>query len=844
MTARELWARLKSLLGSRRNLDDLEEELHAHLAMEIEAAESSGVGRDEAVRRFGNRTTIREGAYESWTFARLESITMDIRLAWRALVNSPGFTAMAVLTLALSIGANSAIMSISDAVLFRPLPYADPDRVHVLLMLDKKTHKQYGFTPQDYLRALGESHSGISKAAVAEGGSALFHNGEPESVPATAVSAEYFQTLGVRPEWGRLLTAGDERAVVLSHGCWQQRFGGDRGVLGRRVHLGEANLEVVGVLPRGFVFPSWAAGRPEFVTLIDPLSASAQAGAVNPVVRLKPGVTRERAQAEIEALICPLAAQKPFAESETIPVLTDVRAQLYPIGRTIMRYLLVAAGLVLLIGCANLANLLLTRTQRREREQGVRAALGASWIRLIRPVIFESVLLGVAAAGLALAITSVGFDTLLQHVPAAAYGNAPVGLSGRVVAFTFALGLLGGLLFAVAPAWLCARLDSLALIRGRTVAGGWSSSRGGGLRNPMLVVQVALSVLLVFGAVIAIREFLAVLRLPLGFRPENVVTIRVAPPAGLTGLGRRDFYLRAISVLASRGDVVAVGAAGTLPLSGAAGDETVTVNRSRDGFAAVHIQPGYFEAAGIRLTAGQWPSGPGEAALAESFARSMLRGSDPLHAVVYDMKGRQYRVTGVVADVRMQPNHPLSGHAYIVSGESTRGLTLLVRTRTRHPTLLSELKREVRALAPGSPVVTAWWEDTIGALTYYRDPRFQTMVLGAFAALALGLTGLGTYGAVAFMVAIRWHEMGIRLAIGAAPRVLIRFLVRQAITPVILGLVIGLTAAFWVGHHRKVYDPSILVLAIVTVAVAALLAAYVPARRVSRIDPTIALRHE
>ena len=840
--ARRFASRLAAIFARRRSEDKLSEQLRSHSHFERQTEENLRAGlsaveaRRVALLKLGGVEVTKESYRGQRGLPRLENFFLDWKHAVRGLRKNPGFTLVAVLTLALGIGANTAILSVADAVLFRPLPYADPDRVHILLMLDKKTGQHYGWMPFEYLRTLDEHHRGLGKTGIAESGGAVFNSGEPENVSLTSVSADYFRILGIGPALGRLLNPDDQRAVMLSYGAWQQRFGGDKGVLGRAVQLGKTTFEVVGVLPKGFVFPARSAGRPEFVTLMEPLDRVVDGGAVDPIVRLEPEVTREQAQAEIEALIGPLAARKP---DSTVPVLADIRTELYPVGRPIMRYLLAAALLVLLIGCANLANMLLTRTQRREREYGVRAALGASRIRLMRPVIFESVIVGLAGAGLALVVTSAAFDALLPHVPAGAYGNAPVGVSERVVVLTFALGLVGGLLFAVVPAWGSARLDALALIRGRYVAG-----NTGVVRSPMVAVQVALSVLLVFGAVSASREFLAALRIPMGFTPENVVTVRVAPPPGLSGLGRREFYARAAAMLARRGDVAAAGTGGAIPMSGAQGNEPVKIAGKRDSFAAVHIQPGYFEAAGIHLKRGRLPNGLGEAAVSESVARSLFAGSDPVDTAVQDLKGRQYRVTGIIADVRTQPDHGLAASIYIVSGESTRELTLLVRTRVRHPALLAELKREIGALAPGTPVLASWWTDSIGALTFYRNPRFQTLVLASFAALALGLTGLGTYGIVAFMVGIRRHEMGVRLAIGAAPPVLVRLMVRQALTPVIAGLSLGSAATSWVSHLRQANDPATLALAAGTVAGAALLAAYIPARRVSRIDPTIALRHE
>jgi putative ABC transport system permease protein len=426
----------------------------------------------------------------------------DLKFAWRSLRNAPGFTLVAVTTLALAIGANAAIFSIADAVLFRKLPYTDPESVYVLHMLNRENGRRFGLLPYQYLQVIDAGHAGLTTVGMLENLASAVAEGESgaEFVPMVAVTANYFQLLGVTTARGRVFDARDEsaegRPAMLTYSSWQSRFGGDPTVTGRAVRVGSTTFDVVGVLPKSFVFPSVFAGKPELIVVMPPVRPGTAGGAVNPIVRLEPGVTREQAQSELDALLAPVAAAQP-KPTASLPVLDDVRSVLYPVGQPVMRFLLAAAGCVLLIACINLANMLMARGERGRRETGVRAALGANRRRLIMPLVFESLLIGVAAAALAVLTTSATFEALLRHVPPLAYRNAPVGVDLRVTSFAMILGLLASFSFAVIPAWRSARVDVRALIdKSRiTARGAWKI-----LDRPLVAMQVALAVVLVFSA--------------------------------------------------------------------------------------------------------------------------------------------------------------------------------------------------------------------------------------------------------------------------------------------------------------------------------------------------------
>jgi predicted permease len=789
----------------------------------------------------------------------MDALIQDVRSALRSLRRSPGFAVAAMLTLAVAVGANTAILSIADAVLFRPLPFADPDRVFLLQMVNPSTRQRFTLLPFDHVRAINERHRGLSEVGLQDNGPRITMTNEAGTteVSSLSVSANYFDILGVRAARGRLFNAGDAvenaRAAVLSHAAWSQRFARDAGVVGRSVQLGASSFDIVGILPRDFVFPGFDA-VPELVTVLPPLRAGDKGGTFYSIVRLEPGVTQAQAQAETEAIVRALtpAAATPVS----MPVLDDPRVVLFSRGQPVMWLLLAAALALLLIGCANLANIVLTRARTRGRDLAVRVALGASRGRLIRPIVFEALIVGLAAGSLAVLVTASTFDALARQVPTFVHRNVPVGVDARVFGFAMGLSMFGALVFSVFPAWHASQLDIRSQISAG--AGRSGSTRTDGLGRPMIAVQVALAIVLVFGAAIAARAFVDVLRVPLGFTPENVIRILVQPPRGESDQQR--FYMRAIESFARRGDVVSAGAAGatlmnTSPDDGVRGDPATRSREMKAGI--VHVLPGYFETAGLKLIRGRFLShddireGVDPAVVSEIAARVLFPGREAIGATLENSRGRKFVVVGVVGDVTHNVTVAGPPLAYVFSGADTRRLGMIVRMRERRDGALEEVRREVAALAPGMPIRIEWWADSIAAQNGYRNPRLQTLVLGTFAAIALGLTGLGVFAVVSFLVAMRTREMGIRIAIGATPPNVERVVLKQALVPVASGVVLGLLVAHWAKRLAEAQlfnvntsDPTMLVAAVVTVAVAATAGAYLPARRAVRIDPIQALRAE
>jgi predicted permease len=516
-----------------------------------------------------------------------------------------------------------------------------------------------------------------------------------------------------------------------------------------------------------------------------------------------------------------------------------------------MRYLLAATGLILLLGCANLANMILVRGRRRIHETAVRLALGATRTRLIRPAMFEALMIGLAGAALAVLVTTLTFDALLTLVPPAAYGRAPVGVDARVIAMSLGLGVVAALLFGVVPAWRSAGVPVLALLQRR--AGRPGARRRPG--RPMIAVQVAVAVAVVFGAAVAGRAFIRLVQTPLGFSPDNVLRITTVPPRGTAD--RQQYYERVLEEVRRHPHVVSAGAGGSLPFSGQAADEGTQIDGERTPAGIVYALPGYVETASIPVLRGRAfttddpREDPNVALVSVSAARVMFPGREPLGAVFSNGRGRQFRVIGVVGDVVHSFGRDGSPPAYVLPGANTRVLNIVARMRDQSAAAVADLRTRLRPLTGGVTPATEWWADRLSAQAIYRDRRFQTMVLGSLAVLAVGLTALGVFSVVAHLVTLRTREMGVRLAIGAPPGSLIALIARQSLMPVAMGLAGGLLLVLWGRRLAETQffavetdDPVMLAIAVSAVVLAASLAAYLPARRATRINPTDVLRAE
>lgn len=855
---RRLGLRLFHALRPDRAESDLARQIAAHLVLLEDEYRQRGMSPGEA-RMAARRTLGVEQARRAHRDARsllwLDELLNDVRQAWRTAVRNRRSTATATLILTVVAAVTALVLGIADAVLFRSLPYRDPHRVHVVRMMNEPTGQKSTLVSNRVLQLLAEPGYGISAAGLMEEDGPPIRINTPDG-PTGIVTASatpgYFEVLGVQPALGRLFSEEDvetgRHVALLAHATWVTRFGGAEDVVGRSVPLGNTTLDVVGVLPPAFFIPLVFGEAPEvFVAGAFPTTTEDNVGAFHPVVRLRRDVTLEQAQAALTALA---QANRP-AESTSIPVLEPVRAVLFPAGQTITRWLVVCAATLVALAAVNLAGLLLVRGFGRARETGVKLALGASRTRIVRPVLLEVVGMSIVSGATAFLIARSTFDWLLAYVPRIVYGTAPIGVNARVAFLTVAFVGTTAALATVASAWFSTRRGSDVLIRS---AGGGRSSGSIWQRGRVIVaVQTALTVVLVFGAAVTARAFMALLNVPLGFDATNVVDVSIRQRPG-----EAPSYERILRAVQSLPDVMSAGAvgAGQAPFQGGSPFESVQTDDGTVFGGARQVLPGYFDAVGLRLTRGRMPTWndyreDGDVAIVtEAAATALAPGGDALgRTFTNGRRDRAFRVVGVVSNLRHGIEADRQPAVYTFPQGVPRPLSLMIRTTHRSDELLQTLQQVVRDQVPGARVQAGWWADSIRNATVFRNPRFQTIVLTTLGAVALMLTTVGIAGVLGALVASRTKELAVRAAIGATPGSLVRLVIRQGLVPVAVGIIVGLIATRWAAGFAEAQLFAVdtqgvgaLVTTTAAVMVAALAAAWIPSRRAGRIDPVVALR--
>jgi len=822
----------------------------------------------------------------------VSNLLQDLRYGARRLARTPGFTAVAALTLALGIGANTAIFSVVDAVLLRPMPYGDPERL--VLVWDRMERSAIERAPVSSpdladFRRLAEGFAGFA-ATNNVNEVALTGDGPPEQIKVANVTADFFDVLGVAPVLGRGFEPADAvpippeafqgppeeippTAMILTDGLWRRRFGGDPAVIGGAVRLNGQPMTVVGVLPPGWelLMPP-DAGMPTDVDAYSPLRLDLASGPrdnqwLRVIARLAPGTTLAAAQAEMDAIAARHREEHAFHANmgigiEVRPMHGDVVHHVRPA----LVALLGAVGFVLLIACANVANLLLARSAVRRREMAVRASLGAGRGRLFRQVLTEGVLLAVPGALGGLALAWVGVRLLLALRPPDLPRLGEVGLDPRVLSFTLAAATAAALLAALAPA-LAASLErpgSALAERGGDGLGGGGRLR---LRGALVVSEIALSLVLLIGAGLLLRSFVELSRVRPGFDPEGALTYKLALPFPdyQTPQDRTRFFQRMEERVAAEPGVEAVGAIFPMPLGGRfwtgpygrAGDPEERWTEQEADFRV--ITPGYFDAMGIglldgrALTAADLEEQREVAVVDAGLARRLWPdGSAVGERVGLDLFGRTLRleVVGTVEPVRhaglTEPAHEtlyMPHHLF-----PWTPMTVAVRTAADPGTLADPVRAAVRALDPGLPVyavrpLSVYFREALAAT------RFTLVLAAVFAGLALVLAAIGLAGVLAYAVRRRRHEIGVRVALGARPVDVVRLIVGRAVLLVVLGIVLGLAAALAVSRSLAglVYgvsstDPATYAALAAVLAAVAVAASWLPARRAARIDPVTALR--
>jgi putative ABC transport system permease protein len=873
-------------LWRQRKDEELDAEIRSHLDEAIRDRIARGETPDEAranaLREFGNVGLVKEVTREMWGWAALERLWQDVRFGLRMLRKNPGFTLIAVLTLALALGANTAIFSLVNAVLLRQLPFAQPEQLAQVWAV-RGVGDRFQFTVPDFCDYRDQSRN-VTLAACANWSGNLTGTGAPERVQGTRVSANVFAMLGVSAALGRTLQSTDDQpgnqfVAVLSHGFWQRRFGANPNAVGQRVLMNGVSYEIVGVLPPDFLFPFYSEAE-----LAVPLAPEADpvrhvrssTSFLRLLARLKPEVTTAQAAAELNGIASQLRQQYPKENGGKLGVrVISLHDGLVGDYRRALWVLFGAVALVLLIACTNLANLLLARAAARRREMALRAALGAARGRLIRQLLTESLLLALAGAALGYGLAYAGGALLLRLSPTSLPRASEVSLDVRALAFTLGVSLFCGLLFGLAPAWQSSAVDLNRALR----EGGKGTSAGGNrLRSLLVVAEVALALVLLIGAGLFIRSFQKVQEIKPGFDTDKVLFVRLNLPANHypDNAAITRFTEQTEQRLAKLPGVEALGLVDIPPLSGAG--TTVEFNvagrppttREQTPRTQYRIAtPGYFRALKIPLVAGREFSERDTATTSpvllinQQIAERYFAGGNPVgaHLTIDDNNQgpRTLEIIGVVGDVKQLglENNPTfdvylpmaQAHADNV-GFLRNNLHWALRTATEPLALAAAVKRELQAIdreVPASSIKTM--EQSLAATIAPR--RFNLLLLGVFAAVALLLAAAGIYAVVAYAVTQRTQEIGIRLALGTQTKDVLRLVIAQSIRPALLGIGIGLIAALALTRliagllfGVSATDPATFAVIGGLLLFVALLACWLPARRATKVDPMIALRTE
>jgi putative ABC transport system permease protein len=807
----------------------------------------------------------------------------DLKTALRSLRGSPTFTAVALVVLALGIGAGTAIFSVVDAVVLRGLPFDEHDRLAVVLEHDTKRPTTFGggtTTPQMYLdwRRLQEGFEGL--AAVASSRFRLRNeSGEPAEARAMRVTWEFFPAVRVAPILGRAFGADDEiegrhRVAILSHGFWQRRFGSDPDIVGKAIDLNEESWEIVGVMPRGFAYPV-ATDRPTEIYVPVWLRNEEKTRGTSRnynwtvIGRLKPGMSLEQAHEQMNRVATALDEQYPkWSPGRRARVIT-LHEHLVGRVRSWMLMLLGAVGLVLLIACANVANLMLARATVRTREMGIRSALGASRWRLIRGLLVEGVVLAVMGATIGIALAWGGVQILKAWLPAGLPRVAGIAIDLRVLATAVAAAVATGLFFGVVPAFQASRPDLASTLKdsGRSSTAGAGSQR---LRSALVVAEVALAVVLLVGAGLFIGSFVRLMRVDVGIDYHNVlaldVGLRVEPGKFQEAMKRGRPYVEQMLAAVTRvpGVAAAASVSGGLPLTGSWSRTGVELpgrpklQGDDDSIDRRTVSPGYLEVLRVPLLRGRHLTDQDRentepvVVVNQAAARKYWPGEEALGRRV-KINDKERTVVGVVADIRhLGPESPTRQECYIpLAQDASIGATLVLRTSADPMSVLPAVKTAIWSVNNEQRLTS----DTV-TLEGYMDRliaqrRFNMALLALFGVLGLVIAAVGIYGVMAYLVAQRTNEIGVRMALGATPRDVIGMVLVRACTLMVLGLLVGGAGAWYLSAGVKTFlfevEPTnvgIFAAAIGTLAAAGLVASAIPARRAATVDPLIALRHE
>ncbi len=800
----------------------------------------------------------------------MKNLWMDIRYASRTLRQSPSFTALAILALALGIGANTAIYSVVHAVLIQELPYPDSGKIMVVWEHNRTRGVPKNVVgPANYVRWVERNTVFEEMAAVSDSSWNLTGDGEPQRISASVVTPSLFRVMGVDALLGRVLADDDaipgaERVVLISQGLWEQSYGGDAAIIGRRITLEDRAMTIVGVVDANNPFPDDAQ---VWAPMPLPREARDFRGRYMLVVaRLGNGVTIDEAQSEMNTIAARMEIELPDWDTgwgvNIVPLTDELTGEFRPA----LLVLFGAVGFVLLIACANVAGLLLARAFGRRRELAVRASLGAGRGRIIRQLLVESCLLSLVAGVLGTALAYWGVDALLAIAPAQIPGFIQVGIDADVLLFTLAASLGTGVLFGLFPAWESSRIDLVEAIKETQATTGRGHHR---LRSFLIVGEISLALVLVAGAGLLVRSFMALRAVDPGFRSDNVLTLNISLPGASYGEEhqQRDFYERAVRDIAALPDVVSAGAISFLPMTGLAAATSFTLEDRQTPRAGERpvadvrsVTRNYFRAMGIPLERGRVfderddPDAPHKVVINRTMAETFWPDEDPLGQLVNMSRGEmlQAEVIGVVGDVRhagldstprskLYWHHPQFVYDY---------MTIVARTTGDPSIAVPAIRGIIGRIDPTLPIARVSSMGDILSRSV-REPRFAMLVLGVFAGVSLLLVGVGLFGLISFATAQRTREIGLRVALGAQRRQILGLVLGRGVALTEGGVAVGVVGALWLTRFLEgmlfgitPFDGWTYGVVVPLIVAVGLLATYLPARRAMNIDPIAALREE
>jgi putative ABC transport system permease protein len=883
---RTFFTRFVALFGKQRLDAELDEELRSHIDFAVEENLKHGMNaqqaRTSALRAFGGVAQAREGYRMQRGLPFFEIFAQDIRYALRQLRKAPGFTLVALLTLALGIGATTALFSVVDAVMLKPLPFPNADRLVRVQSLIVATGRGGGASYPDFLDWRARNHVVDGMAAFDTEDFTLIGARDPEHLQGAVVSAQLFSLLGVTPELGRTFRPEEDTpgavsgtdAVILSYGLWQREFGADAAVLGRVLQFGSKRFTVVGVMPQGFQFPIQAEPIELWTTIAFDAGApsggmTTQRGAhyLDVVGLLKPGVTAQQAQAELITIASSLNKEHPENRARTMRVTPELRFLTGDLGAPLL-ILLGAVGCVLLIVCANIANLLLARASGRSNEMAVRIALGASRRRVTCQLLAESLVLGLLGGSLGLGLALLSFRFLVRMMPADVPRLTTIGLDARLLGFALTASLLASFLFGLAPALQASKVSlTESLKKSGRVSGG---SEKGRLRSTLAVSEIALAVVLLLSAGLLLQSFIHLTRVNPGFDPNHVLTFHLDAPAGAESKALPGFFREAVTRMGAIPGVTSASVAASLPLTGdhirtsieIEGQPTPMGSRPQAGLNIV--EPDYFRTVGAALINGRDVTAQDNlkstpvAVVNQALARTFFPNQNPIGKHVRPGIGNGYgeepmrEIVGVIQDMEEgRPGAEAAPEVYVPLDQCPLdNMFVVVRTANDPASVIGAARRQVTSLDKNLPIYSVktldqYFADSVAA------PRFNSMLMSAFAMLAVLLACLGVYGVVSYAVVQRTHEIGIRMALGAGGGSVVRSVLYRGMLLALIGVTLGLAGSFALVHLLsnmlfgvRATDPMTFGAATIVLLGVAALASYIPARRAARVSPMVALRSE